>query len=528
MAQEVALPREGGVDRAGGAPLLVGGALGLACFLYLLSLPPTLNKADESYILYEAKRVFQGQAPYRDFFDFLTPGSYYFYALAYAVGGVSITSAKVATALLHTLSVLCTYGLALCVASIGEAVLAGLLVVVICVPVMNIASHHWITTTFGLAAGMVLLAPYWRRSSRARPAAMGALVGLVVCTHQGRGTWLIAGLALAIPCLALAQKKDGSAWRRCFRELAWAAAGGAAVCLPLLGYAVWRSSFAEMWYATYTFVTDNYRRHNVGATPFVGAIGWAKGPFSALLAQYTYLWLLESIPALLAIESVTLLWAILRQGLRAQLVRAALLLLALGGVGGIAYFPGIGHVAFVTPFVLPVLAGMVFRVRTRFVLSQTRPARVAIRAAWVVTLAVLLLKGRTNHQLAWQSNPVLYRTAFGTIAGRSLARDTIGGLREKLQVDEAAPPRMFMYPMDAWIYLALPADNPTRFCLLRRHNSAEQFKEAEEHLDRDPQAFVLVNNFLVRRGDPFVQYVERNFHEIGGVGWYRLYGRNPG
>jgi hypothetical protein len=50
-------PLSGGADRAGSAPILVGVALGLACFVYLFSLPPTQNKADESFILYEAKRV---------------------------------------------------------------------------------------------------------------------------------------------------------------------------------------------------------------------------------------------------------------------------------------------------------------------------------------------------------------------------------------------------------------------------------------------------------------------------------------
>src|SRR5215471_2714227 len=160
-------PRESAGSRA---PILVGWALGLACFVYLMALPPTLNTADESFILYEAKRVYQGQALYRDFFDFLTPGAFYLYALAYAVGGVSITSARTATSLLHALSVACTYFLALDVASMGEAILAGLLVVVICVPVWNMASHNWIATAFGLASAAVLLSTRWRDSARGRPA----------------------------------------------------------------------------------------------------------------------------------------------------------------------------------------------------------------------------------------------------------------------------------------------------------------------------------------------------------------------
>src|SRR5262249_51370846 len=102
------------------------------------------------FILYEAKRVYQGQAPYRDFFDFVTPGAFYLYALAYAIGAVSVTSARAATSLLHAISVVSTYFLTPPVAAMGEAIIAGLLVVVICLPVWIMASHHLPATDLAL------------------------------------------------------------------------------------------------------------------------------------------------------------------------------------------------------------------------------------------------------------------------------------------------------------------------------------------------------------------------------------------
>jgi hypothetical protein len=510
-----------------GGSILVGWALGLASFVYLLSLPPTLNAGDEGFLLYAGKRVLQGDAAYRDFFDFQTPASYYLYALAYALGGTSITSAKVTTALLNALSVVCTYVLALYVASIGEAVLAGLLVVVICVPVWNMASHHWMATTFGLATAVALLASSWRGSLQARPAAAGALAGIVVCTTQGRGVWMIAGLTAAISLLVLGQG-GLRRWRRWLGELAWTAAGGASVCFILLGYAVWHSSLAELWFATYTWVLESYRDYNVGSSFFFGRAPWAISLFPGTL-DYTYPWLLENIPVLLAIEIVALLWAILHHGLGSQLVRSALLLLALSAAGGIAYFPDIAHVGFLTPFVLPVLAGMVYRARTTFRLSQAPPVRAVMLAAWVVALAMVLGKGWTNLQRAWDGL-VLYDTAFGTIAGTTVDRNTIGELREKLRVNEAAPPRLFAYPSDAWINLALPADNPTPFSLLRPvYSTPEQFETAKEHLERDPQALVLVNLVFTKPNDPFLKYVRTRFHKIANVSppIYELYERNP-
>ncbi len=140
--------------------------MGARCrqFRYLLALPPTLHKADESYLLYGAKRILQGQALYRDFFDFLTPGSFYLYALAYAAGGTNITTARLVTASLNALAVTCTYFLALRVGSAAEALVAGALVVTICVPVWNMASHHWIATSLASPRRRCS----WRIGSRSR------------------------------------------------------------------------------------------------------------------------------------------------------------------------------------------------------------------------------------------------------------------------------------------------------------------------------------------------------------------------
>jgi len=508
---------------------VVGWLLGLACFAYLLAMPPTLNGADESFTLYGAKRVWQGQAVYHDFFDFVTPGSFYLYALAYAVGGVSITTARVTTALLNALSAVCTYFLTLLVASVLEAVLAGFLVVVICVPVWNMASHHWLATTFGLAAAAVVLAPRWEGSSRARPAAAGALAGLLVCSHQSRGVCLVPWLVVAVPLLA--RYRCGATWREAIRQLAWTAAGGAAVCGAILGYAVWRASLGEVLYATHTWVLSNYRSYNVGKFP------WASyGAFWAGGLKYTSVRLMRATPALLAVEVIGVLWAIRSRGLRIELVRLLVLLLTLSAVGAIVYFPDIVHIAFVLPYVLVVLFGMLFRLRTWPVWSQTQTARTVVRVAWTAALMLVLVKGWTNARQAWADNPVRYETAFGKLAGFDLQAETMRDLREKVPVEGPAPPRIFAYPTDAWVYLALPADNPTPFALLRPvYNTPEQFQTAIDRLEQDPQALVFLNRFSMKPDDPFLVYLRSRWPVVTGIGppvfmgttLYKLYAREP-
>src|SRR5215475_6389061 len=91
---------------------LLGAALALAAFAYLVAYPPNIGGADESYLLYEAKRPWNGDVPYRDFFDFIMPGAFYFHALAYAVAGPTIVTGRVATALLNAASCGLTFALA--------------------------------------------------------------------------------------------------------------------------------------------------------------------------------------------------------------------------------------------------------------------------------------------------------------------------------------------------------------------------------------------------------------------------------
>jgi hypothetical protein len=109
-----------------------------------------------------------------------------------------------------------------------------------------------------------------------------------------------------------------------------------------------------------------------------------------------------------------------------------------------------------------------------------------------------------------------------------MQRNTFAALHTKLQVDPSAPPRLFAYPSDAWIYLTLPADNPTPFCLLRfGYNTLEQFEIAKERLERDPQAFIFLVTPRKAAHDPFVHHVRARFFAMGKAGYGTLYGQYP-
>jgi hypothetical protein len=81
-------------------------------------------------------------------------------------------------------------------------------------------------------------------------------------------------------------------------------------------------------------------------------------------------------------------------------------------------------------------------------------------------------------------------------------------VRRALDMDPARPPRLYAHATDAWAYLLLPADNPTRFALLRQgYSTPAQFDEVIADLDRDPDAAVLLNLLSIRPDDPVAAYL---------------------
>src|SRR5579864_1234053 len=65
------------------------------CLAYLcIPLRYSSLEPDEGIVLQGAERVLHGQVPYRDFFSFYTPGSFYFLALWFRIFGDSFIMAR--------------------------------------------------------------------------------------------------------------------------------------------------------------------------------------------------------------------------------------------------------------------------------------------------------------------------------------------------------------------------------------------------------------------------------------------------
>jgi hypothetical protein len=124
-----------------------------ASFLYLLLFRRyTSLEPDEGIILQGAQRIMHGQVLYRDFFSYLTPGSYYLLALILKVFGDSLLVARTGLAVCGGLLSVFTYLLARPVCSRRIALLGAYLVTLTCLPWRFLVLHNWDSTLWACAA----------------------------------------------------------------------------------------------------------------------------------------------------------------------------------------------------------------------------------------------------------------------------------------------------------------------------------------------------------------------------------------
>jgi hypothetical protein len=164
---------------------------------------------DEGAYLYEAKRALQGEVMYRDFFDLIGPLSVYAMALAYALFGVSMETARWSMAILHGGIVALIYTSA---RQIGVrpmlAVAVSLTHLALFFPALTYATSHWVATLLTLIVFWFVL-----RGPITRPGAAmvtGALTGLVGVTLQQKGAATAAAVALVL--VRTRGRNGGSRW----------------------------------------------------------------------------------------------------------------------------------------------------------------------------------------------------------------------------------------------------------------------------------------------------------------------------
>src|SRR5215470_2631290 len=159
---------------------------------YIALQPRNLSGADESVYLYEAKRVLEGEVPYRDVFEITTPGWLYLMAALFRLFGVTLATARIATAVLHGAGAAALYATCRRLGvRWGLAWLAPLAYLLIAQPAWPIASQHWLGTFLTI---LLLLHCASLPGPRAAWALLpGVIVGLLIGVLQQRGAIVGSG-----------------------------------------------------------------------------------------------------------------------------------------------------------------------------------------------------------------------------------------------------------------------------------------------------------------------------------------------
>ena len=152
---------------------------------------------DEGTLVYGAQIVAQGALPYRDFFEVMGPGSFYFLGLFFKLFGPNILVARAVLLLTASLTVILLYWMTRRVYQGPFELLPSLFYLVISFPLWPATNHHWDSNFFGLLAiGAFFL---WQdRGKWWLLALAGILAGLTSCFIQQKGLCLVAALSMVI------------------------------------------------------------------------------------------------------------------------------------------------------------------------------------------------------------------------------------------------------------------------------------------------------------------------------------------
>lgn len=160
---------------------------------------------DEGIILQGAERILHGQTPYRDFFSFYTPGSYYLTAAVLRLLGDSLATARTVLAAGASLMSALTYLLARRASSRAISLGVALLTTLTALPYRYLVLHNWDSTFWAMLA-LYMAARYLETPRRTSAFALGSMAAITVLFEQSKGAGLVVGLGLGFAAVAIARR----------------------------------------------------------------------------------------------------------------------------------------------------------------------------------------------------------------------------------------------------------------------------------------------------------------------------------
>lgn len=168
----------------------------VSCIAYLcVFLRHSTLEPDEGIVLQGAERILHGELPYRDFFSFYTPGSFYLVAFLFRTFGDSFVVARASLTVAGAICSVVTYLLARRVCSLGISLFAAILATTAGAAFRFLVLHNPYSTLLCCLA--VYAAVKFLETQKSGWAfAVGSLAALTFLTEQSKGAGLCIGLAI--------------------------------------------------------------------------------------------------------------------------------------------------------------------------------------------------------------------------------------------------------------------------------------------------------------------------------------------
>lgn len=385
-----------------------------------------LGTNDEGIYLDAAERILHGQKLYRDFFGYMTPGSFWIQTLAFWTFGLTQAAARAPVIFDIALECALIFWLVERYASRACAWITTLLFFgfEIADPNMITAQHRWDSGALALASIALCLA-----GGRWRLIASGLLIGCA---------------ALATPSVALVALVT-VVWLR--MDAVWYLVG-AAIAACLAGLALWWGGIFPAFIRQLQWLSQNYSAVNVmhyGSiiggyrVLFTGASVWE-------LPVRLSVVLCLALPAILPILAIGAGFALWRRGRTAPLLYLALCIAALV----ISTHPrsDVAHLAYIAA--LPyALAGIAVY---RLVSPRPRAWIAVFFGIWAIVFARQELDNRARS----------IKTPVGEVRASAADTPAIAELLARVRPHQT----LFVYPYKPLLYFLTQTKNPTRFSYL--------------------------------------------------------------
>jgi hypothetical protein len=456
--------------------LIAGLLFVLTCLYYRLFYSYTVLHPDEGIILQGAQRVLSGQVLYRDFFSFITPGSYYWMALLFKIFGNSILVARAVLIIYGGFFSSIFYFLARRVCSRWTAIFTVYLFTLTCLPYEFRVLHNWDSTLWACLALYFavrhLETPHWPFAL-----AVGVFTSLTLLFEQSKGAGLVLGLATGFGLLAWTGHRRSAVKPGNLMGFLTGLTVPAAITFIYLAahHALWRMladcSWAFHHYSSVNRLPFGYPELFYSQVPKAQLLPW--GLQLGIGITLSPFFILPVLPLMATGVLTFLIFRLIRRkglsGRGSHFVVISSVLVALLLTVIASGRPDVSHlIIFNGPLFFLVLAWALEMslFRSAFLDTARAVASLYLLFSFTALGLVLLCNSLNAHARIWTRRGILKAERPDAVINEIQSRVSPRG-------------RIFVYPYQPLYYYLTDTINPTRFeYLMRGQHTPEQFHEA--------------------------------------------------